>query len=935
MPLSRELFCFYAFYHPLPPQKFADLVDRFVTVCHGLPLSLKVFGALVCGEDDERYWEEQLDRLQQTLPAEILQRLRISYDSLSKQDQPIFLDIASFFIGEDRDTAIRIWGMVGIQNLENKCLLEVGSENEIKMHDHIRELARNIAADEGSMPLRLGHPTTNQIDDLLDQSLCRIMEVCGITMVDRLKFYEHKTCVSKISETSLWRFVTEDGGERVAEVCRSAWFDVRIESFSGMSPEMLMHMTSDMSWYKKWTDEVFGNCMRHLVNNSPTCGILNLRLIATEDGYLKLILKRARSPHLLWLRWYKCPYSCLPSWIPMENLRVLEVAGLKLKLLWERESQVPLQLRELNISAPLSSIPKTIGQLKLLEKIVIFHALLKSLPDEFCNLRSLKFLELRDCSRMMLLPESFGKLTNLQHINLSYASALQTLPLSFGKLIRLKHLDLTNCGNLTISNGNITRLDYLDLSNITTLEYMNLSGCKKVNELPSGIGDLYNLETLAFGSDLLKVLPVSVGFLESLTDLSLSDLPILKCLPDSIGLLTKLKKLHLWKCGIEYLPQNLMKLNNLEILRVEECPLLVLPFKKVEREMDRLLLFDRLDSSSDQCMLGLKELWLLHCTKISEVAFPKGVCPNLQVLSLYWCEELRQIAGLCGLAELQSLQIQGCANVEELPSLETLISLEELTVAVCQRLKSIRGLGQLTKLRQLSVDGCEEIQNLPTVAHLEKLQVAFCMNLKSIEELGQLTKLRLLKFNSCPNIRKLPGAQHLGSLEELSIYDCRNLESIQGLGQLTKLRLLDVAGCCKMQELPSVERLISLEEFRVLKAYKFKSIQGLGQLTKLRLLHVAGCCEMVELPGVERLISLEELSVSEAYKLKSIQGLGQLTKLRRLSINLCLEIRELPDVEQCSSLEKLDARDCPNLQWGEGVLEHLRQRLKDGLRIDC
>jgi len=48
----------------------------------------------------------------------------------------------------------------------------VGSENEIKMHDHIRELGRNIAVDEGSMSLRLGRPMTNQIDDLLEQSLC-------------------------------------------------------------------------------------------------------------------------------------------------------------------------------------------------------------------------------------------------------------------------------------------------------------------------------------------------------------------------------------------------------------------------------------------------------------------------------------------------------------------------------------------------------------------------------------------------------------------------------------------------------------------------------------------------------------------------------------------------------------------------------------------
>jgi hypothetical protein len=54
--------------------------------------------------------------------VEILKRLRISYDSLHEEDQRIFLDIACFFIGEDRDKAIKIWGTVGLQNLENKCV---------------------------------------------------------------------------------------------------------------------------------------------------------------------------------------------------------------------------------------------------------------------------------------------------------------------------------------------------------------------------------------------------------------------------------------------------------------------------------------------------------------------------------------------------------------------------------------------------------------------------------------------------------------------------------------------------------------------------------------------------------------------------------------------------------------------------------------------
>ena len=79
------------------------------------------------------------------------------------------LDIACFLLGEDRDRAVRIWGQVGIRNLENKCLLEVDSKNKIRMHDHTRDSARNIAK-EGCMPPRIWHGTTDSIDALLELS---------------------------------------------------------------------------------------------------------------------------------------------------------------------------------------------------------------------------------------------------------------------------------------------------------------------------------------------------------------------------------------------------------------------------------------------------------------------------------------------------------------------------------------------------------------------------------------------------------------------------------------------------------------------------------------------------------------------------------------------------------------------------------------------
>ena len=65
-----------------------------------------------------------------------------------------------------------------------------------------------------------------------------------------------------------------------------------------------------------------------------------LQLLDIEDVLLDNILPKTQSSNLIWLRWNKCPYSSLPSSIPMKNLRVLHVSGDKLETLWEEESQV-------------------------------------------------------------------------------------------------------------------------------------------------------------------------------------------------------------------------------------------------------------------------------------------------------------------------------------------------------------------------------------------------------------------------------------------------------------------------------------------------------------------------------------------------------------------------------------------------------------------
>jgi Leucine-rich repeat (LRR) protein len=107
--------------------------------------------------------------------------------------------------------------------------------------------------------------------------------------------------------------------------------------------------------------------------------------------------------------------------------------------------QAPLQLRELNISFELFHLPKSIEQLKYLEKIELPN-FKGTLPEEFFHLPSLKHLRLR--AGMKSLPDSLGNFTNLQHIDLSGCEDLQTLPPSFGNLTKLQHVKLHGSGSI-------------------------------------------------------------------------------------------------------------------------------------------------------------------------------------------------------------------------------------------------------------------------------------------------------------------------------------------------------------------------------------------------------------------------------------------------------------------------------------------------------
>eukprot|EP01018_Ginkgo_biloba_P023509 Gb_17378 [translate_table: standard] len=683
---AEELFCSHAFLQPHLRNGFEDLVKGFLTVCDGLPLSLKVFGGHLSGNNDKAYWKCELKKISRILPSDIKKKLKISYNALDREEQLIFMDIACFLLGEDKNMAIRIWdgsdcsGLVGLQTLQRKCLVELEDEKYLKMHDHLRDLGRDMAG-EDPLTRRLWRP--NDVKGLFNQLSQGTMEVRGIRTGSRI-----------LRDSS------------------------------------------------KYQAQSIGNnqCKHSKFHTSSLVRVTGLQLLVVEDDCVEIKLSKLCGD-LLWLRWYNCPSKIIPSRLAMKNLRVLDLIDGRFEMLWHDDEQLPLQLRELNILSSLGKFPKTIGVLKHLEKIILNRSNnMKTLPEGFSCLESLKHLELISCTELESLPIHFGDLTNLQHLDLSDCSKLKMLPDSFSQLIKLQYLCLKGCCSLLISRE--------VLGNISSLEDLNFARCKKLDvlpmqitcqtslrnlsllgtslkELPNDIGKLRNLKVLEIESNFLTMLPPSLGNLSCLVMLSLQNCKSLQSIPECVGQLKHLETLTIFQSGVEYLPEGVAQLSNLEYLEIKHCPILQVMFTSMRNPPDD----EYRDFKKPRLCINPKGMYhlkclVLRCTRTSKISIQENICPNLEALTVSDCKnlveveslpttlvrlklencwQLKRISGLSGLSKLRYLDISGCCELEEMSNLAYMISLEDVKSDGCWKLESLEGLQQLKLLKKIQI----------------------------------------------------------------------------------------------------------------------------------------------------------------------------------------------------------------------------------------
>ncbi|XP_056175560.1 disease resistance protein L6-like [Syzygium oleosum] len=145
---ALELFSKHAFNKDSPSDYYNDLSREIVSAAGKLPFALEVIG-LFLFDKRQQIWKETLEKLSKAPHEDVFGKLKISYDSLSYEQQQIFLDIACFFIGKHTMYAIYMWKDcdffpdIGVDVLISMSLVKI-VENTFWMHDQLRDLGSGI-----------------------------------------------------------------------------------------------------------------------------------------------------------------------------------------------------------------------------------------------------------------------------------------------------------------------------------------------------------------------------------------------------------------------------------------------------------------------------------------------------------------------------------------------------------------------------------------------------------------------------------------------------------------------------------------------------------------------------------------------------------------------------------------------------------------------
>ena len=155
---ALELFNQHAFRGNKLEEDYSKLANQVIQYANGLPLALTIIGSDLCGKTTSE-WESAIKQYAKIPNGDIHKILKVSYDGLKELEKDIFLDIACFFKGMNKDNVVNIldacnlYATFNIPNLVNKCLITI-SHGILWMHDLVQQMGREIVRQESPKILK-------------------------------------------------------------------------------------------------------------------------------------------------------------------------------------------------------------------------------------------------------------------------------------------------------------------------------------------------------------------------------------------------------------------------------------------------------------------------------------------------------------------------------------------------------------------------------------------------------------------------------------------------------------------------------------------------------------------------------------------------------------------------------------------------------------
>ncbi|KAM7466195.1 hypothetical protein LguiB_013757 [Lonicera macranthoides] len=467
---SLELFNLHAFKITNVPDDYLELSKGIIAYLGGLPLALEVFGGHLVGRPRDQ-WESAFKRLQQIPDNQIQELLKISFDGLDDDVKGIFLHIACFFVGMEKNLARIIlngcgfYSEFGINVLKERCLLKVvGMNNKLIMHNLVRDMGRAIVHQES--PQKRGMRSRLWFHEDVEYVLQNDKGTDAIEGISLVLSTPNKT---KISSTSF------------AKINNLRLLKMHNIHVTGS----LEHLSNQLRWL----------CWHHCPSKCLQSIFHMEKLVVLDMQYSKL--------NTIW-----------KGTKFLESLKILNLSHSSfLKVTVDFNGVPMLEALLLEECTSLLEVHSSIGVLVRLAHLNLKGCKeLRNLPDSICLLKSLGYLNLTGCSNLDMLPENMGLLKNLtslyidgcnkrEPVNNSWFSSIASwvplkrspgstrfLPNSVSSLQCLTELRARDCN---ISDGDIP----VDIGRLSSLKYLDL-GSNIFCFLPDGLSLLSKLETL-------------------------------------------------------------------------------------------------------------------------------------------------------------------------------------------------------------------------------------------------------------------------------------------------------------------------------------------------------------------------------------------------------------------------------------------------------